>query len=296
VVADNAELVFSYDEGDIVRVDEAGMTDRERGEPSSLTAHLGGDGSVRRVVVWLPHNAAVELLDIEADAAVEAGRRSGPRWVHYGSSISHCLEADTPLGVWPTIVARATNLDLHNLGLAGNALLDGFVARSIRDLEAYLITVKVGINVVNFGGFRRRTFFSAVHNFLDTVREGHPDTPIVVISPIFCSVHEDAPGPTEWTETGQMLPTSVARHAQDGQLTLTDIRALLSSNVTDRSEDDPHLHYLDGRVLFGEADVRYLPDGLHPDTGGYALMGVRMTDLIQRWLPTHRARSSPQVG
>jgi hypothetical protein len=70
----------------------------------------------------------------------------------------------------------------------------------------------------------------------------------------------------------------------------------MSSIVPDRSEDDPHLHYLDGRVLFGEADVRYLPDGLHPDTGRYALMGVRMTDLIQRWLPTHRARSSPQVG
>jgi len=181
VVADNTERVFSYDEGDIVRVDEAGNAHRERGEPSSLIAHLGGDGSVRRVVVWLPHNAAVELLDIQADAAVEPGPRSGPRWVHYGSSISHCLEAETPLGVWPTIVARATDLDLHNLGLAGNALLDGFAARTIRDLQADLITVKVGINVVNFGGFRRRTFFPAVHGFLDTIREAHPNTPIVVI-------------------------------------------------------------------------------------------------------------------
>ena len=289
VVADNTERVFSYDEGDIVRVDEGGSAYRERGEPSSLIAHLGGDGSVRRVVVWLPHNAAVELLDIQADAAVEPGQRSGPRWVHYGSSISHCLEAETPLGAWPTIVARATDLDLHNLGLAGNALLDGFAARTIRDLEADLITVKVGINVVNFGGFRRRTFFSAVHGFLDTIREGHPDTPIVVISPIFCPVHEDAPGPTEWAETGQMLPTSVARHPQDGQLTLTDIRSLLSAIVRDRSEDDPHLHYLDGRELFGEADAHHLPDELHPDPDGYALMGARMTELIWRWLPTHPA-------
>src|SRR5690242_11213984 len=99
VVAADTERVFSYDEGDIVRVDESGRADRERGDPSSLIAHLGGDGSVRRVVVWLPHNAAVELLDIHADDALEAGPRSAPRWVHYGSSISHCLEADTPLGV-----------------------------------------------------------------------------------------------------------------------------------------------------------------------------------------------------
>jgi lysophospholipase L1-like esterase len=196
------------------------------------------------------------------------------------------MEADTPLGVWPTIVARAKNLNLYNMGLAGNALLDGFVARTIRDLEADLITIKVGINVVNFGGFRRRTFVPAVHGFLDTIREGHPDTQLVVISPIFCPAHEYNPGPTEWSEMGQSLPTSVPRRPLDGQLTLTDIRQLLSSIVATRSADDSHLCYLDGRELFSAADNDHLPDGLHPDPEGYALIGSRMTQLVQRWLPT----------
>ena len=195
------------------------------------------------------------------------------------------MEADTPLGVWPTIVARTHGLDLYNIGLGGDALLDGFAARTIRDLKADLITLKVGINVVNFGAFRRRTFVPAVHSFLDTIREGHPATQLVVISPIFCPVHEDNPGPTEWSATGQSMPTSIPRRPLDGQLTLNDIRQLLSSIVADRSKDDPRLGYLDGRELFSAADNAHLPDGLHPDPEGYALMGDRMTQLLPRWLP-----------
>ena len=289
LTVEGSEQVFSFDEGDVVHVDEAGDTRLERGSSSTLHAQLGGDGTVRRVVVWLPHNCSVELLDIRADAALSPSRRSGLRWIHYGSSISHCMEAETPLGVWPTMVARARGLDLHSLGLGGNALLDGFAARTIRDLDADLITLKVGINVVNTGGFRRRTFVSAVHSFLDTVREGHPDTQLVVISPIHCPAHEDDPGPTEWTPTGQSLPTSLPRRPYDGQLTLNDIRQLLSSIVADRAQDDPRLAYLDGRELFSAADTAHLPDGLHPDPEGYALMGARMIQLLQRWLPKHTA-------
>ena len=43
---------------------------------------------------------------------------------------------------------------------------------------------------------RRRAFTPAVHGFLDTIREGHPDTPLLVVSPILCPIHEDTPGPT----------------------------------------------------------------------------------------------------
>ena len=295
LVVGDIEHFFTFDEGDIMHVDESDNTRLEAGRTSTLRAQLGGDGAVRRVVVWLPHNCSVELFDIRADAVLSPSPRAGLRWIHYGSSISHCLEADTPVGVWPTMAARARNLDLHNLGLAGNALLDGFAARTIRDLAADLITIKVGINVVNFGAFRRRTFVSAVHGFLDTIREGHPDTQLVVISPIFCPVHEDNPGPTEWSSTGQSMPTSLPRRPLDGQLTLSEIRQLLRSMVEERSSDDPHLRYLNGLELFGPDDHGHLPDGLHPDAEGYALMGDRMTHIMQDWLPgaAHSLSGSP---
>ncbi|MEN3269978.1 MAG: hypothetical protein V7646_6872 [Pseudonocardia sp.] len=40
-------------------------------------------------------------------------------------------------------------MELINLGLGGSALLDAFTARAMRDTPADLISVKIGINLVN---------------------------------------------------------------------------------------------------------------------------------------------------
>jgi lysophospholipase L1-like esterase len=45
--------------------------------------------------------------------------------------------------------------------------------------------------------------------------------------------------------------------------------------VSRRQRDDANLHLMDGRDLFGTADVADLPDGLHPNTAGYVRMGHR---------------------
>ena len=34
-----------------------------------------------------------------------------------------------------------------------------------------------------------------MHGFLDTLRDGHPDTPLVLVSPLYCPIHEETPGP-----------------------------------------------------------------------------------------------------
>ena len=117
------------------------------------------------------------------------------RWWHHGSSISHCIEAATPRGVWPVAAADQLSLDVTNLGFAANAHLDPFTARAMRDSGADLFSLKIGINIVGGDTMKRRTFVPAVHGFLDTIREGAPSAPILVISPIFCPMHEDTPGP-----------------------------------------------------------------------------------------------------
>ena len=73
-------------------------------------------------------------------------------------------------------------VELINLGLGGSALLDPFTARTMRDTPADLISVKIGINLVNADLMRLRAFIPAVHGFLDTIREGHPTTPLLVVS------------------------------------------------------------------------------------------------------------------
>jgi hypothetical protein len=175
-------------------------------------------------------------------------------------------------------------MDLINLGLGGSALLDPFTARTMRDTAADLISIKIGINLVNTDVMRMRAFSPAVHGFLDTIREGHPATPLLVISPILCPIHEDTPGPSlpDYAAlSGGQLRFLAAGHPAErarGKLALGDIRDELSRIVEQRAAaGDPCLYYLDGRELYGQADADELPlpDHLHPDAVTHLRIGER---------------------
>jgi lysophospholipase L1-like esterase len=154
-------------------------------------------------------------------------------------------------------------------------MLDPFVARTIRDEPADLISVKVGINLVNGDTMRERTFGPALHGFLDTIREGHPDTPLLVISPIWCGPVEDHPGPTI-VRDGRCATVEGLDALRQTCLTLTKIRRTIASIVATRRDlGDEHLHHLDGLELFGPADAGDLPDDLHPNAAGYVRIGER---------------------
>lgn len=261
-----------------------------RGEPAVVRFGLGGTGrQERRVVVWLPQTDRVEVRDVRADAALEpAEALEQLRWWHHGSSISHCIEAATPRGVWPVAAADQLDLDVTNLGFAANAHLDPFVARAMRDSRADLLSLKIGINIVGGDTMKRRTFVPAVHGFLDTLREGAASTPILVMSPIFCPMHEDTPGPTVTDPvTGERRGTTDALPDPfEPPLTLRSVREILRDVVAARSADDPALFYLDGLDLFGPDDIDELPDGLHPSAAGYLRMAGRFaaSPVVSAWI------------
>ncbi|WP_217369479.1 GDSL-type esterase/lipase family protein [Nonomuraea antri] len=234
----------------------------------------------RTVEIHLPHNCGVELLALDADAPVApAGPAAGLRWLHYGSSISHCVSSPSPERTWPAQVAAARGWTLRNLAFSGNAQLDPFAARVIRDAAADLITLKVGINVVNADSMRQRTFLPAVHGFLDTIREGHPETPIVVVTAIGCPMHEDAPGPAV-QEDGAYRPGRRRLELDAGALTLAATRTLLARAVAARRARDPRLFLVDGRELLGADEAHLLTDALHPSQEGYDLMARRFPGLL----------------
>jgi hypothetical protein len=248
-------------------------------ERRSTTLRFDGLPSWRKAIeLWLPHTATVEICALRADAPVHVLRDPRPRWLHYGSSISHCYEAHSPTQTWPAVAAQRVDVDLLNLGVAGSCFLDQFAARAIRDEPAACISLKLGINVVNADALKIRTFAPTVHGFLDTVREGHPDTPILVVSPIICPPHEHTPGPTiPRDEDGPFVASAQAvdAEAQRHGLTLLRVRAILEEVVRARSEDDANLHYLSGLTLFNEHDLADLPDFLHPNGDGYLRIGER---------------------
>jgi hypothetical protein len=258
------------------------------GGPATVRIDLPGDPE-RLVEVWLPHAAVLEVQGARVDegTSLEPADLGRPRWVHHGSSISHCLEAERPTETWPAIAARLAALDLMSIGLGGQCMLDQHVARTMRDEPADLLSLKVGINVVNADSMRERTFRPALHGFLDTVRDGHPETPLLVVTPIICPPAEDHPGPTVLRTDGRVGVVPRSEELSTGSLTLRRVRELVTEVVTSRQVGDPHLHLLDGLQLFGEADLAMLPDALHPDAAGYRLMGERfhalaLQPLLQR--------------
>ncbi|RFA10354.1 lipase [Subtercola boreus] len=237
------------------------------------------------VELWLPHNESLELLSLESDGPLAPNPDHPPVWMHHGSSISHGSNATAPSEIWPAVAARRGGVDLLNLGFGGSALVDPFMARVMRDTPADVISVKLGINVVNFDAMRLRAFVPAVHGFLDTIRDGHPTTPLVLVSPIFCGIHEHTAGPgaidpsSLGTDQVRFLAKGVPGDEAEGRLTLSVIRRELRS-LASRRAADPNLYFLEGTDLYGEADAESLPlaDALHPGPEAHRLIGSRFAD------------------
>lgn len=268
-------------------MDMATGTVELRPGPVGTVRFAGLGGGPKDVEIWLPHNETTELVALRTNAPVEAAPDRGRKvWLHHGSSVSQGSNATRPAGIWPVVAARQAGVELVNLGFGGAAMLDPFTARAIRDTPADVVSVKIGINLVNGDVMRLRAFGPAVHGFLDTIREGHPDTPLLVVSSVLCPIHEETPGPTapdfaqlaegrlRFTATGDPAETAA------GKLTLTVIRDELARVVRQRAAEDPHLHYLDGRELYGEQDADLpLPDSLHPDAAAHLRIGERFAAL-----------------
>ncbi|MEU4929931.1 GDSL-type esterase/lipase family protein [Streptomyces yokosukanensis] len=274
--------------GHTLTVDLADGTAEHRPGPVGTLRFTGLPDTVKVVEIWLPYDETTELVALRTDAPVEhVPDPRGRVWLHHGSSISHGSVAASPTTTWPALAASLGGVELINLGLGGSALLDPFTARTLRDTPADLLSVKLGINVVNTDLMRLRAFGPAVHGFLDTIRDGHPGTPLLVVSPILCPMHEDTPGPSLMDASalseGRLRFQAAGDPAEtaSGKLTLGVIREELARIVRDRSAEDPHLHYLDGRDLYGAADVDELPlpDGLHPDAAAHRRIGERFAAL-----------------
>ena len=205
-----------------------GVTETREG-PVGTVAFTDLPARDKLVELWLPHQEMTELVALRTDAPV-APEAPGSRrvWLHHGSSISQGSNAESPTTTWAALAAGRGGVDLVNLGFSGSAMLDPFVARTMRDLPADVVSVKIGINLTNGDVMRMRAFTPAVHGFLDTIRDGHPTTPLLVITPVLCPIHEDTPGPgaADFADgTMRFRATGDPADVAAGRLTLRTIRA-----------------------------------------------------------------------
>ena len=214
-----------------------------------------------------------------------------PVWVHHGSSVSHGSNAASPSTTWPAVAARLGGVDLVNLGFGGGALLDPFTARAIRDTPADLLSVKVGINVVNLDAMRLRAFVPAVDGFLDTIREGHPDdaAPGGHAAAVPHPRGHPRPGRPRCGGAGRG-PGALPRHGRPGRgaagrLTLRVIRRGPRRRSSRAARPTtPTSTSSTGSALYGEADHvdHPLPDALHPDAATHQFVGERFAATVFR--------------
>ena len=202
--------------------------------------------------LWLPQYTEFRLrsLELSDGASLAPFEDTRPRWITYGSSITHCRTAASPSRTWPAIVAQEHGLNLTCLGYGGQCHLDPMIARLMRGLPADFISIKVGINVYGAASLGVRAFRPAVIGFVETLRERHAAIPIAVVSPIFSPPREDTPNAVDFTLRAMREEVAEAVSA---------IRERGGSNV----------HYVDGLRLFGPEHAHMLPDDLHPDAEGY---------------------------
>jgi hypothetical protein len=211
---------------------------------------------MKTLELWLPTAVPFRLraVQLPVGARLERSEDRRPKWITYGSSITHCLGAGSPSFTWPGVVARAKGLNLLSLGYGGQCHADPMLARLMRDLPADFVSVKIGINIQGHGSLNIRSFLPAVIGTLVTIREKHPDIPLVVCSPIWSPPRETAPNAAGMSL--EIMRQQVAK--------AVDIL---------RERGDKLLYYVDGLKLFGPEHAEFLPDLVHPDAEGYLILG-----------------------
>lgn len=233
-----------------------------RAVPGEGEVTLGIGSGDERVVMYLPEYMRPEVIGIEPVGGTVEPAPPQPRWVGYGDSILEGWVASAAALGWGSIAGREHGLDLINMGYAGAARGEIASAEQVGSLDADVITIGHGTNCWMRTPHTPAQMRENMRAFLDVVRDGHPETPLLVVSPI---VRPD----------GEEKPNRLGA-------TLADLRAAMEEAALERIEaGDSRLRLLQGLPLI---DVPMLADGIHPSDAGHAALAAAIGPVIREML------------
>ncbi|WP_329264647.1 GDSL-type esterase/lipase family protein [Streptomyces sp. NBC_01478] len=226
--------------------------------PGTVRIELPDRDPARTVRVFLPEAFGTVIDGLAADACLEPAPR-GPLWVVYGDSITQGWSVSQPGLAWPSLVADQLGLDLVNLGFAGAARGELPVADVVAASGAAAVTVAWGTNAWSSLPTSAAQIAETTRLFLTAVRQGLPDAPVTVVSPI---VRPDAEG----------TPNRFGAR-------LTDLREALESAVRAFAADagDRRLTLVPGSDL---VPAGQLVDGIHPGDEGHRSLARGVTPHV----------------
>jgi lysophospholipase L1-like esterase len=245
------------------------LVDEEKASHPEGIARLQMGTGDDRAVVYIPEGMRPVIKDVTGVGGEIEPASLQPRWIAYGDSVAEGWLASAPALAWPAITAREHDLDSVNMGYAGAGRGEIVTAEHIAELAAAVISITHGTNCWTRVPFSAGLFREQTTAFLDIVRQGHPETPILVSSPI---VRPDA----------EAMPNRLGA-------TLADLRATMEDVVRERIDaGDARMRLVPGRHLVTEDQ---LADEIHPNDDGQralaAALGPPIKALVDEFGETH---------
>jgi hypothetical protein len=216
----------------------------------------------RECLLYLPLYNGIEKLEIgvppEATCKLPPPRPAKMKpIVFYGTSIVQGGCASRPGMAYPAILGRRLDRPTINLGFSGNAACEPEIARLLAELDPAVYVLDPLPNM-NVDGVTSR-----MPNFIATLRQAHPKTPIVLV---------------ENTEMGD-APVNPARRGGYAKANAA-LRQIFEDRV---KAGDRKMFYIRGEKLLG-ADGQGTVDRVHPTDLGFMRMADEMAPILKRAL------------
>ncbi len=216
--------------------------------------------TMREVTIYLSLYSPVKVLAIGLDpnASIESPSPFALTRpvVFYGTSITQGGCASRPGMSYQSILGRRLNIDHVNLGFSGNGKGEPALARAVADIDAVAYILDFAQNNPTV-----ESLAEVYDPFIGILRERHPDTPILAITPIYSA-----------SET-------------TGNRRNEEMRALIRKVVSRRiAAGDTHLQLVEGSDLLGPARVDGLVDGTHPNDLGFEWMAEGLSQRLRKLL------------
>lgn len=221
------------------------------------------DETMRTVTVNMPLYNGVNKLYIgidEGSVIEEAAPYAELPVVYYGSSITQGGCASRPGCTYQAIIHSTWNTDHINLGFSGNA-------RAEQEMMDYIASLEMSAFVYDYdyNAFSNEHYAATHYNGYRTVREKHPDIPIIMM-------------------------TRPRRHPDNE--TMNRIRTMLNTYEKARAEGDENIYYITGLTLVGGrfTGEYCLVDDCHPTDLGFLMMAKRLMLVLNEALTESRRK------
>ena len=201
------------------------------------------DSEMKEIQLNLPLYSGLDELHIGLDegAIVEEGRGYDydKPIVYYGSSITQGACASRPGNSYEAIIERETNCDYINLGFSGSAKGEKIMAEHIASLDMKIFVLDYDHNAPSV-----EELLATHEPFYKTVREKHPDLPIIIATRPECA----------------MISTEEAKER----------KAIIRRTYLNAKRCKDNVYFIDGeKIMRKYAGADGTVEGIHPNDLGF---------------------------